>query len=68
MAYNTKYQQKVYIIIMCICVISCEMIWQTTFSWKCVHCFQNTELIDICQRLVQVNTFTAMNAINAPGL
>ena len=67
MAYNNKYQQKAYIIIMCIQInvnaISCEMTWQTKFSWKCVHCFQNTELINICQRLVQVYTFTTMNAI-----
>ena len=54
MAYNTKYQQKAYITIMCIKInvnILCHFLWNDLTN------------IILLKRLVQVYTFTTVNAI-----
>ena len=54
MAYSTKYQQKTYIIIMCIKItvnILCHFLWNDLTN------------IILLKRLVQVYTFTTMNAV-----
>ena len=69
MAYNTKYQKKAYIIIMYIKInvnILRHFLWNDltdNILLKMCSLLSNTELITICQRLVQVYTFTTMNAI-----
>ena len=66
MAYNTRYQQKAYIIIMCIKIninILCHFLCNDlTDNILLKMCSLLSKFINICQRLILVYTFTTMNA------